>query len=197
MCLPDEKHQQEPPPPCSATKSISQSLTSPPLWCHSFIRFSVAMATWPLGPVHSPASASLSLLVRPSPSPDSSETSPLTPSVGYSYTPSHALHPPPFFSAITPPCLVWREEKEEGMKHKKGRRPGFTSWSAHALKSLWSNRHTFLFSAWPARQGRHNRAWVAFSLEIACLDVSQLSNLHTDTQKKTQHVMQPDAQMCL
>lgn len=77
---------------CSATKSISHSLTSPPLWCHSFIRFPVAMATLLLGAVHSFTSVFLSLPLHPSPSPDPNEPSPLQ---LYSYTPNHtSIHPP-------------------------------------------------------------------------------------------------------
>lgn len=57
VCL--RKTKRVPPTPCSNTKSISHSLTSPPLWCHSFIPFSVAMATLPLEAVCSFSSLSL------------------------------------------------------------------------------------------------------------------------------------------
>lgn len=59
MCPPDENPTRA---ACPCSKSISHSLTSPPLWCHSFILFPfpVAMVTMPLGADHSFTSVFLS-----------------------------------------------------------------------------------------------------------------------------------------
>lgn len=59
MCPPDQNPTRA---ACPCSKSISHSLTSPPLWCHSFILFPfpVAMVTMPLGADHSFTSVFLS-----------------------------------------------------------------------------------------------------------------------------------------
>ena len=81
--------------PCSAHQ-INFTLAHLPATVMSFIHPfpPVAMATLPLRATHSFTFVFLPFFLHPSPSPDPSEPSPLTPSERYSYTPQSHKHPP-------------------------------------------------------------------------------------------------------
>lgn len=189
MCLPDENPTRAA-SPCSATKSISHSLTSLPLWCHSFIRFPRShgnSAAWSCSFFY--ICLSLSLFLRPSPSPDPSEPSPPTPSEGVQLHPHPHTHPPPY-SLLS---HRWCKKRVGGYKTQKGETPRFTSCCEHALKSLWSNRDTFVKAAHKDRtvrqrelEGRRNRAWIGVPGNLLFRREPAVSFAHRHTEK--QHI---------
>lgn len=112
MCLP-HKNPTRDASLCSATKSISHSLTSPPLWCHSFIRFPVAMATLLLGAVHSFTSVFLSFYIPPP------LQIPMNPAhYSCTVTPPTTQASTPLFTTITLPS--WCKKMSRRVGNKKG-----------------------------------------------------------------------------
>lgn len=92
---------------------------------------------------------SLSLLLHPSPSPDPSEPSPLTPSEGVQLHPWPHKHPPPSSLLLHRGAAVKKQIKKKRVGWYKTQKRG-GAWihlSTHALKTLWSKRHTFVKAA--------------------------------------------------
>lgn len=71
-------------------------------------------------------------------------------------TPQASQASSPLFSSITL-WSGWKKKQVGGYKTQKEEAPGFTSCRVHALKSLWSKRHTFFKTTHKDRNGRQRQ----------------------------------------